>query len=278
MATDPYLIPGTNTLKNKLGITNESMLQDAERELTGARIASLVTAPIAGKHDFEHLKAIHKHIFQDLYEWAGKARTITLSKGETGFAPAQNIDSFGNEVFGKLKGEDHLKGLDREKFTERAAHYFGEINALHPFREGNGRTQREFIASVAQNAGYSFDWSRLTQQEMIDASKHSYAVDSSQLKALLDKALAEPLKKKDRKDRLEDLAANDPKAHTTIVDIREKLLTITEKNIADPTSRENFANAVTDRLLDHHDKGQSVEQLVQPPPPKIDRDPNDRGR
>ena len=74
------------------------------------------------------------------------------------------------------------------------------------------------------------------------------------------------------------LAANDPKAHTTIVDIREKLLTITEKNIADPTSRENFANAVTDRLLDHHDKGQSVEQLVQPPPPKIDRDPNDRGR
>ena len=172
------------------------MLQDAERELTGARIASLVTAPIAGKHDFEHLKAIHKHIFQDLYEWAGKARIITLSKGETGFSPAQNIDSFGNEVFGKLKGEDHLKGLDREKFTERAAHYFGEINALHPFREGNGRTQREFIASVAQNAGYSFDWSRLTQQEMIDASKHSYAVDSSQLKALLDKALAEPLKKK----------------------------------------------------------------------------------
>ena len=196
MATDPYLIPGTKTLKNKLGITGESMLQDAERELTGARIASLVTAPIAGKHDLEHLKAIHKHIFQDLYEWAGKARTITLSKGETGFAPAQNIDSFGNEVFRNLKNENHLKGMDREKFTERAAHYFGEINALHPFREGNGRTQREFIASVAQNAGYSFDWSRLTQQEMIDASKHSFAVDSSQLKTLLDKALIGPLKKK----------------------------------------------------------------------------------
>ena len=80
-------------------------------------------------------------------------------------------------------------------------------------------------------------------------------VDSSQLKALLDKALVEPLKKKDRKDRLEDLAANDPKAHTTIVDIREKLLTITEKNIADPTSRENFANAVTDRLLDQARQG-----------------------
>ena len=277
MAIDPYLIPGTKTLQNKLGITDSATLSTFERKFTSARDAAAITNPAPGNLDFDHLKYIHKNLFQDVYEWAGQVRTVNIAKGEA-FAPMQNIDSFAKSTFDGLKADNYLQGLPKDQFLDRAAHHLGEINALHPFRDGNGRAQRAFMDQVAGRAGYAFDWSKTNQREMIDASIHSFNVDPSKMRALLEKTLVEPLKQRDRQQRLNDLAANDPKAHATIVDVRQQLLGLSEKNIADPESRENLANAVTDRLLNHHEQGHSVDKLVAPPQPKIDKDKGPLGR
>ena len=156
MSVDPYLIPGTDTLRNKAGITDRATLNDFEREVTTARSFELIAKPIEGNFDFDHLKDIHKHLFQDVYEWAGKPRTIGISKGGHQFEWPEQLQRSADKVFGELAQEDHLKGLDREEFVDRAAHYLNDINVLHPFREGNGRSQRAFMDHVAENAGRAF--------------------------------------------------------------------------------------------------------------------------
>jgi len=193
---DPYVIPGTNTLKNKLGITDSKTLDNYERSFSSVRESEMKLKPLKGKLDFDYLKNIHKKLFGDVYDWAGETRTVNISK-DTGFAPVQNIDSFAKSVFTELEKENYLQGLDKEKFVDRAAHHLGEINALHPFRDGNGRSMRIFINEVANRAGYSFDFSKTNQKEMVSASIDSFhSMNPKKMKALLSKALIEPLKKK----------------------------------------------------------------------------------
>lgn len=282
MSVDPYLIPGTDTLRNKAGITDRATLDNFEREVTTARSFELIAKPIEGNFDFDHLKDIHKHLFQDVYEWAGEPRTIGISKGGHQFEWPERLQRSADKVFGELAQEDHLKGLDRKEFVDRAAHYLNEINVLHPFREGNGRSQRAFMDHVAENAGRAFQWSKVTPKEMIDASIHGYAVDTSKLKDVLDKALVEPLKKKDRDERLADVAANDPQAHSLITDARNNILSLSEQNIESRESREQLADAVTDRLLSYHESGRDVKELLKQPDitQQQQRDPNrdDRSR
>lgn len=278
MTIDPYLDPASDTLRNKLGITDPSKLSNFERDASALRQASMIANPVGSKLDFDHLKAVHERLFQDVYDWAGQTRTVEISKGNSAFAPVQHIESHAQKVFGDLAAENHLRGMPREQFLDRAAHHLGEINALHPFREGNGRAQRAFMDQVAGRAGHAFDWSKTSQRAMIDASIHSFNVDPSKMRALLDKILIEPLRQKDRQQRLNDLAVNDPKTHAIIIDVREQLLGLSEKNIADPASRENLADAVTDKLLNHHEQGRSVDKLVSPPQPKTDKDKGPLGR
>ena len=163
--------------------------------------------------------------------------------------------------------------MPRDQFLNRAAHHLGEINALHPFREGNGRTQRAFMDEVASRAGYGFDWSKTTQNEMIEASYESFHSSPKKLRDLLDRTLVEPLKDKQRDDRLEELATSDPAAHKPIVGVRDNMLQLSESNVGSAASRERLANAVTDRLLDHHAQGKDVNKLIQPVAPKIGKDP-----
>lgn len=93
-------------------------------------------------------------------------------------------------IFADLKAENYLKQLDLDAFALRAGHYLGEINAVHPFREGNGRTQREFIRTLALAAGHRLTWAGLTPDENNTASRVSYATgDSSALAALIRKRL-----------------------------------------------------------------------------------------
>ena len=277
MAIDLYLDPASGTLRNKLGLTNPTKLSDFERDVSALRQASMIVNPVGGKLDFQHLKGVHKTLFQDVYDWAGQTRTVEISKGPSAFASVQHINTHAEKVFGDLAADNHLQGMGREQFLDRAAHHLGEINALHPFREGNGRAQRAFMDEVAGRAGYGFDWSRTTQKEMIDASFESFHSPPKKLRALLDKTLIEPLKDKQRADRLEALSSSDPKAHKTIVDVRDNVLQLSESNIGSAASRERLANAVTDRLLDHHAQGKDVSKLVQPVAPKIDRDPGPPG-
>ena len=119
-----------------------------------------------------------RKLFQDIYQWAGQVRTVNIAKN-TAFAPVQNIDSFAKSTFNGLKADNYLQGLPKGRFLDRAAYHLGEINALHPFRDGNGRAQRAFMDQVAGRAGYAFDWSKTNQREMINASIHSFNADPS---------------------------------------------------------------------------------------------------
>lgn len=115
---------------------------------------------MSGAFDTKHLQAIHWHIFQDVYSWAGEVRTVNISKSGDFFGLNQYIVSTLDKTFADLQRERYLGRLSLlTAFCNRAAHYFGEINAIHPFREGNGRTQREFIRQLALRNGYATDWS-----------------------------------------------------------------------------------------------------------------------
>jgi cell filamentation protein len=171
---DHYLDPESGVLKNRLGIREEEELKAAEASLVAWRSYQLVEKPIQGRFDLDHLKAIHRHLFQDVYDWAGELRDIDLARDGSYFANHQHLINAALPIFEKLADEDYLKGLGAADFSVRAAYYLGEINALHPFREGNGRAQRELINHLAYKNGYFIDWKNVSQDDMIQASIESF--------------------------------------------------------------------------------------------------------
>lgn len=118
-----YCYPGTDILINNLNIHDDSILQEAERELTSRRLVQLADHPINGKFDFSHLKRIHRFIFQDVYAWAGQERTVDIAKTNM-FCNVKFIDTQAEEIFGRLKQEKLLKGLEREAFIERVSYFW----------------------------------------------------------------------------------------------------------------------------------------------------------
>ncbi len=158
-ARDPYLDEHSEVLRNRLGITDQAELDRVEATFSLVRAYELLEKPVAGNFDLAHLQAIHKRLFGDVYEWAGEIRTVDISKGQTRFANFQQIESYAPEITRPLQREQLLRGLNIDTFSERAGHYLGELNVLHPFREGNGRATREFVGQLARGAGYAVDWS-----------------------------------------------------------------------------------------------------------------------
>jgi cell filamentation protein len=156
-------------------------------DFAAARSGQLMLRPIAGKFDVPHLRAIHRYIFQDIFPWAGDFREVTTSRTNSfGFPPPQFLVPSLETTFNQLRTENYLKNLDADHFATRAGHYLGEINAIHPFREGNGRTQREFIRCVALHAGHKLSWRNLSQAENNEASRISYATGNhSRLAAII---------------------------------------------------------------------------------------------
>jgi cell filamentation protein len=153
--------PDTTVLINKLDIREEAELAAVEAELVGTRIGEWSTNPLAGAFDFAHYKAIHAHLFGDLYDWAGQIRTVNLSKKGTNFCPADEIENRATLIFDRLKSLNHLRGLPHEEFIDEFVDFYCATNDLHPFREGNGRTQRVFLAQLAGNAGYTLNFSEI---------------------------------------------------------------------------------------------------------------------
>lgn len=169
MSDKVYCYPNSDVLANKLNIRDIDRLHEAERRITMLRLDDLLNNPIKGNFDLRHLQSIHEYLFQDIYEWAGKIRIVDIAKSNM-FCKVQFIDTQANEIFGKLKLDNFLNGISREEFVKKAAFYFSEINALHPFREGNGRTQREFIRELALHQGYSVHFANICENEMLNAS------------------------------------------------------------------------------------------------------------
>jgi cell filamentation protein len=186
---DPYVYPGPNVLRNLRDIRDPGQLDKFEAIATTRRMVELEHEPIQGGFDARHLQAIHRHIFQDVYEWAGDLRTVSISKSGDPFAFPQHIVSSLDKTCGELKREGHLAGSDIEFFASRGAYYLGEINAIHPFRDGNGRTQRAFIRELGVRNGLTIDWRQVSREEMIEASRRSLRIDNAELEQVLRKAL-----------------------------------------------------------------------------------------
>ena len=147
-----------------------------ERQITAVRAAQILKEPIKGYFDVTHLKAIHKHLFQDLYTWAGEFRKVNISKGNP-FCLFQYIPEQLDNLFTELQKEAYLSLLNPNDMARRLAYYLGELNAIHPFREGNGRTQRLFILELAAKNGYFLDLSKVNQKDMIKASIQSFGLN-----------------------------------------------------------------------------------------------------
>jgi fido (protein-threonine AMPylation protein) len=188
--SDPYLDPATGILRNRLDIVDGATLEQAEADIVATRSYELSVAPLKGRFDLEHLQAIHERLFGDLYEWAGRLRTVNISKASNFFAHHEQIESAATGVFERLAKENHLAGLSPEAFSSRAAHYLGELNALHPFREGNGRTQREFISHMAHANGYYIAWENVSPDGLLAASIASFHGDASKLSEIIQQNLA----------------------------------------------------------------------------------------
>jgi len=184
-ADDTYCYPGTDVLRNKAEITNAQDLDAYEGELSTLRSIEILENPVAGQFDLAHLQRIHLALFQDVYDWAGKIRTVDISRGNSRFANVRFIESAANDIFNKLARENWLKGLDADALSKRLAHYLSEINALHPFREGNGRVQRIFISQLSQSADYQLDYSDLEQEQIYRAMELAFNEDESILANLI---------------------------------------------------------------------------------------------
>jgi len=174
MSSDPYVYPGTTVLKNIPGIRNQEILDRFEADRVGQRSLELIERPLSGLFDIEHLQGIHRYLFQDVYEWAGDFRTVDIAKGNSYFAHVPYIESTLKGLFGELSEERHLRGLNQERFASRLAQILGTLNAVHAFREGNGRAQREFVRELAYKNSYWIDWSKVSREELYQASDASF--------------------------------------------------------------------------------------------------------
>ncbi len=188
VADNTYCYPGTEVLKNKLDIRNQDKLADIERQLTMLRLEELIIHPVSGNFDLMHMQRIHKYIFQDIYDWAGRLRTVNIAKGNM-FCDVRFIREQAADIFGNLRNENYLMGLEKTQYVNKLAYYFSEINALHPFREGNGRTQREFIRCLAFKNSYAVHFESVSSKEMLAASKASFLCDYDSMVSLFDRCL-----------------------------------------------------------------------------------------
>ena len=172
-----YCYPDSDVLKNKLNIRNREELKQAEEEITALKQYMLMESPIKGRFTKTQLMKIQRFLFEDIYPFAGHIRREQISKGDTMFFPPHLISQELDKVFAKLHSEKMLHATDKKCQIEHLSYIMSELNVIHPFREGNGRSIRELIRYMALYYGFSLDWSLVDRDTMIDAAVRS-VVDS----------------------------------------------------------------------------------------------------
>ena len=160
----------TTCLINKFGIKDDEQLSVIEGQITFAKGSKLERDPIKGSFDFEHYKAIHKYLFDDIYEWAGEIRSVDISKKGTNFAKTNEIEQLATACFERLKSANYFKGQSFDEYINSIVDFYCVTNMIHPFREGNGRTQRIFISQLIRFAGYDVDFSTVDADDLMFAT------------------------------------------------------------------------------------------------------------
>lgn len=171
---DPYVDPKSGVLRNKPGIRSAARLDRYERELVAQRISEGVPE---GRFDLTHLKAIHRHLFQDIYDWAGEVRTVEINKDGNQFQFLRYIETGMADVHHRLSASDFLQGLTRAAFAREAGVIIGDVNHVHPFREGNGRAQLQYLKQLAERAGHPIALDMLNGPGWVAASRAAHRGD-----------------------------------------------------------------------------------------------------
>ena len=179
-----YCYPNSNVLINKLEIKDINLLQKYEAKITAAKLLSLRQKGIIGNFDVKHVKDIHFYLFEDIYPFAGKFRTENIGKGVFRFAEWQYIEPELIKLLKKLEAENYLSNLNKNNMAQRLAYYMAELNVLHPFREGNGRTIREFIRELALKNNYILNLMNVDPAHFLDASIKSI-VETNDLSSII---------------------------------------------------------------------------------------------
>ena len=173
MSDEAYCYPPEFVvLKNKLDLRDAELLDRFERRAAAQRAAQGIPS---GKFDLAHLRAIHRHLFQDVYDWAGELRTVEIAKGGNQFQFRQYITTGMADVHRRIVAADYLKGLSAHAFSDKAGEIIGDVNYVHPFREGNGRTQALYLEALARQAGHPIDLTRIVREQWMEASKAAHA-------------------------------------------------------------------------------------------------------
>lgn len=172
-----YCYPDSDVLKNKLHIRNKAELKQAEEEFTAVKQLVLLQEPIQGRFTKTHLLRIHRFLLEDVYPFAGHIRREQISKGDTMFCPPHLIDRELRRVFDALHAKRMLSEKDRAKQIQNLSHVMAELNMIHPFREGNGRSIRELIRCMGLEYGLQLNWGNTDRDTLIDAAIASVADD-----------------------------------------------------------------------------------------------------
>ena len=178
-----YFIDGTNVLKNKLGVTDKNELNELERKIVFKKLTYLGISPIKGNFDAHHFRMIHKFLFNDIYDFAGKYRTCTLAMPKCQFCEPENIESELNRVLSNLNEQvKNIISVDQYIYLLAPTYY--ELTVIHPFREGNGRTIREFFREFVETKNkelpfdLKLDLTRIYKEQALLAVQERYIYPS----------------------------------------------------------------------------------------------------
>lgn len=246
---DPYLYPGTRVLKNLANIRDAVTAEQVERRMSVLRRRELAVDPVRGNFDLSHLREIHRRLYQDVWAWAGQTRTVEITKGATRFHSRSMIDTGFESVHEWLTSQTQLlkdPDIGDDAFVEQAADLLEQVNFIHPFREGNGRTQRAYLDQIAGLSGRRFAWQNISAIDNERASIQAFNnASGAPFRALLSDALRPPV---------EGLSLLDPEPYRAApaetrpsVDLAERYRRFPELG----ASREDEATEDTQNDLEH---------------------------
>ena len=179
---DPYAYRGTRVLKNKLGLRDGELLESFELEMSTLRAGEALPS---GKFDPAHYKRVHRHLFQDVYSWAGKYRTVRTAKAGNMFCYPEHIESSMDRLFAAFSDAEEIRKNNPDQFVANTATFLSDLNAVHPFREGNGRCQLTFVAMLGRRAGLPFDFAKVERRTFLPAMIASFAGELAPLQEAL---------------------------------------------------------------------------------------------
>jgi cell filamentation protein len=185
--SDPYCYDGTTILKNRANIREAVALELFEHAMPQQRTDEPFPS---GRLGVAHYRAIHRHLFQDVYAWVGKFRTVRIAKDGHAFCYPEHIAHEIQALFSALKRQRFFRETKVAGFVADATSFLSTLNAIHSFREGDGPTQLSFMTVLASHAGHPFDLDRLDPERFLSAMIASFRGNERPLSRMLARLVA----------------------------------------------------------------------------------------